>query len=121
MSSKSLAHLYEIMAPEPPLREADVKIFLANASVIYNQTPILGQSLPLPVIVGWTDNRLVYVVTKINLGILLLVDPRNSLLATAPEFAKPTPLEMETIIGREQDLIKALERLAPSISQKSAR
>jgi hypothetical protein len=112
MTARSLAHLYEAMAQEPPLREADVKIYLAHAQLVMGlgQDPaVAGQLMELS---GWTEKRLIYSVTKINLGVLAIFDPENPKLAEAPDFARPSPQEMETIYAHRDDLDRALTRLA---------
>jgi hypothetical protein len=111
MSARSLAHLYEKMAKEPPLKEADIKIFLAQLPEImdFGQDPSL--MTPVMEISGWTENRLIYAVTKINLGILALFDPENIRLKEAPDFARPSLYELELLRGHQDEISRAMTRL----------
>jgi hypothetical protein len=69
-----------------------------------------AQATELMELSGWTENRLVYSVTKINLGILALFAPENPRLAEAPDFSRPTPGEMATLEGHRDDFFRALTR-----------
>jgi hypothetical protein len=111
MTAKSLAHLYEAMAKEPPLKEADLKVYLTHIQLVMGlgQDPAVANQLME--LSGWTEKRLIYSVTKINLGVLAIFDPDNPKLAVAPEFARPSAQEMETIFGHREDLERALTRL----------
>jgi hypothetical protein len=111
MSALSLAHLYEKMAQEQPLTESDTRIFLANLPLILDlgQDPaLIGR---LREVSGWTENRLIYVVTKINLGLLTLFDPANPRLRAAPEFTRPLAEELSLLEGHREDFNRALTRL----------
>jgi hypothetical protein len=111
MSAVSLAHLYEKMAQEPPLVELDLKIFLANLSLVVSLGEDLSRIDQLREKTGWTENRLIYVVTKVNLGILALFDPENPRLIGAPDFAKPLAGEMALINSHRDNFNRAMTRL----------
>ncbi|MDR1607053.1 MAG: hypothetical protein LBT38_01395 [Deltaproteobacteria bacterium] len=111
ITAQSLAHLHETMAQEPFLTEGDLTVFLANLSLI----GALGEDLSLIEKLreksGWSENRLVYAVTKINLGILALFDPDNPRLAQAPQFAKPVGQELALIDKRRAEISRAMSGL----------
>jgi hypothetical protein len=111
LSALSLAHLYEKMSAEPALVETDVRTYLANLNKILHLGDDVGQMPGLLADTGWTENRLVYVVTKMNLGLMALFDPQNPRLKDVPDFAKPLPMEEEMIKAHRDDFSRAISRL----------
>jgi hypothetical protein len=110
LSSQSLAHLYEKMSQEPQLLETDIKIYLASLPVIMELENNSGQLGPALAATGWTENRLIYAVTKIQIGLLKLFDPANENLKSLPDFVQPLPSEMTLLDGHRDEFNRAYTR-----------
>jgi hypothetical protein len=109
----SLAHLFEILAKQPPLMELDLTIYEQNFAAL---SALNDEPSGLPAFLettGWSEDRLIYAATKVGLGLMMIFEPQNPRLKFSPQFAKPTASELELISSHLTPLIKAIESELP--------
>lgn len=115
ISSRSMAHLYALMDRQNPLGERDLAFYEKNLAYIValNDEPealsrVLSET-------GWSEDRFVYVVTKVGLGVLRAVDPDNLQLRNVPTFAWPDVEELALIEAHLDSLEKAFQIVNPAL------
>jgi hypothetical protein len=112
LSTKSTAHLYEIIVREPPLTKQEVLTYEQNIEAI---AALASDPSALPAILettGWSLERLTYVATKMGVGLSNILYPENPRLKNAQEFLAPTPAERELIVDNLNALVKGYESLS---------
>jgi hypothetical protein len=114
ISSRSLAHLYTLMAGEPPLSAADLEVYISRLPQIaaLDERPEGLQGVLEAT--GWSEGRLAYVCVKAGGGLLRLAGGETREMRRQPLFAAPTPEEMELIAQMEPQLSKAFRDLSRS-------
>jgi hypothetical protein len=121
-SAWSLAHLYNIISGEYPLNNNDIDRYIRELPLILalNDDPSLINELLAAT--GWTENRLVYVTTKVGMGLILLLNPSEKGSQKYPSFARPSLNEEKLITEREPEIQAAFEKLiAASQKQEPAK
>jgi hypothetical protein len=111
LSSYSLAHLYELMSREPLLSKNEIIIYQKHlpAIVALDADPAgLGAVLEAT---GLTQTRLVYVVTKVGVGLSCLLYPDDAKFRDLPDFMKPTPPEQELLRENLDKLVEGFRAL----------
>ncbi|MDR1678022.1 MAG: hypothetical protein LBS44_06495 [Deltaproteobacteria bacterium] len=111
MSTRSTAHLYEIIIRETPLIKQEIEIYGKNLEsiVALDQDPSGLQAVLDNT--GWSLERFTYVVTKIGVGLSNILYPENPRLINASDFLSPTPAERELIIDQLKTLVKSYQDL----------
>jgi hypothetical protein len=114
ITTMSLAHLFETLSQQPPLMEVDLTFYRDRFSelLLLNDDPsALGKLLETT---GWKEERLIYVATKVGLGLMMILDPENPRLKDAPDFAKPSASELDMISEHLPAITKAIEAVSSS-------
>ena len=116
-SAWSLAHLYNVISNEHPLNNNDIDSYIKELPLIL---ALSGDPSLVPEVLaatGWTENRLVYVSTKVGLGLVLLLNPEEKGSQKYPAFASPSANEERLIAEREPEIQAAYNKIITA-SQK---
>jgi hypothetical protein len=111
VSSWSLAHLYDIINREPPLNNVDLDQYVRELSLILELKNNPGKAHELLEKTSWTEHRLAYVLTKVGVGLIIILDPEGVEGYGFPDFARPTAAEMELITEREPDVAGSFQKI----------
>ncbi|MDR2349278.1 MAG: hypothetical protein LBF41_01460 [Deltaproteobacteria bacterium] len=113
-SARSLAHLHGVLAAEPPLNQNDIDRYIKELPLILSLKDDPGGIHDVLAATGWTENRLVYVATKVGMGLKLTLETEEEMARGYPAFARPTAGEGQLILEREAELRAAFAKLVPA-------
>jgi hypothetical protein len=116
-SAWSLAHLYDVVKSEYPLNNNDIDNYIRELPLIISLAENPGLSSEILSATGWTESRLIYVTTKVGMGLILLLNPLEKGSQKYPSFARPSLNEEKLITEREPEIQAAFDKLI-SASQK---
>jgi hypothetical protein len=117
ISTRSMAHLYDLMARQSPLLESDLIFYEKNAACILalNDAP---EALSWVIAeLGVTEARFIYVVTKVGLGLLQAAGSNYFQFHQIPDFAWPNQEETALIAAHLDQLTKALSQAEPAFPE----
>jgi hypothetical protein len=113
-SAWSLAHLYSIVSSEPPLNQNDLDHYIKELPLILKLSGDLSLVPEILAATGWTENRLVYVATKVGMGLKESLEPEPAKIPRRPAFAMPSPMEARLIAEREGEIEAAFNKIIQS-------